>query len=321
MNAPDIDRLLAVLSGMQCGVFTRRQVLDLGGDDDLIRRRLSQRRWDRVAPGVYVLPSAAPTWNQRLWIARLTADVFAVVSHESAAALHRWPGFPDGPISLLVPHGAHPRLRGATFHETRDLWLVDTMVLDGLILTTPARTLLDLAGSGTRFGRLAVALDHGITNRSLTYSAIQHEMSAQARPGKPGVRLLAKVLDSRVGEPVPQSELERAHFGLYDRFGGARPTPQWPYPGREQVNGCADAGFQDALLAVETDGRKWHTRVADLKRDHHRDAEAARAGVQVLRLLHEDVIGDPEGSWRLVQETRRTRLAQLTPATGGNGWS
>jgi hypothetical protein len=273
---------------------------------------------------VYVLPGSPPTWHQRLWIARLTADLFAVISHESAAAFHTWPGFPYGPVVLLVPHGCHPRVPGATMHETRDLWLVDTMLIDHFIVTTPPRTLLDLAGSGTSFGRLAACLDHGLTHRQLTYSAIQAELSAQARPGKPGVRLLTKVLDSRIGEPVKQSELERAHFALYDGFGGPRPVPQWPYPGREQVNGCADAGFPDALLAVETDGRKWHTRVADLKRDHHRDAEAGRAGVQVLRLLHEDVVGDPEGTWNLVQETRRTRLRQLSPSSdtsGGNSRS
>jgi hypothetical protein len=311
--APDVDRLLAVLATLQCGVFTRVQVHDLGGDDRLVERRLRQRRWDRVAPGVYVLPSSPPTWRRQLWIARLTADPFAVVSHEAAAAMHEWPGFPEGPVSLLVPHGTHPRVRGATMHQTRDLWLVDTMLIDQLIVTTPARTLLDLAGSGIRFGRLAAAFDHGLTNGQVAYAEIQSEMAAQARRGKPGIRLLAKVLDSRVGEPVKQSELERKHFALYDRIGGPRPVPQWSYPGREQVRGCADAGFPDALLAVETDGRKWHTRVADLKRDHHRDAEAARAGVQVLRLLHEDVVGDPEGTWNLVQETRRTRLAQLAP--------
>jgi hypothetical protein len=312
MQLPDVDRLIAVFASIQCGIFTRAHVLAHGGSDELIRRRLAQRRWDRVAPGVYRLPGTPETWRQRLWIARLTIDPFAVVSHESAAAMHGWPGFPEGPVALLVSHGAHPRVDGATVHQTRDLWLVDTMLVDHLIVTTPPRTLLDLAGNGTRFSRLATALDHGLTQgRQLSYKAIQAEMAAQARHGKPGVRLLARVLDSRVGEAVKQSELERAHFALYDAYGGPRPVPQWPYPGRELVNGCADAGFPDALLALETDGRKWHTRVLDLKRDHHRDAEAARHGVQVLRLLHEDVVGDPEGTWSLVQETRRARRAQL----------
>ena len=316
-----IDRLVAVVASIQCGVFSRAQVLDLGGSDGLIRRRLQQGRWDRVAPGVYCLPGNPPTWHQRLWTARLAVDRFAVVSHESAAALHEWPGFPPGPVVLLVTHGSHPRAVGATVHQTRDLWLVDTTMIDHLIVTTPPRTLLDLASVRTRFGRLAAALDHGLTNRQVTYAGIQAEIAAQSRQGKPGLKLLAAVLDSRIGEAVPQSELERAHFALYERFGGARPVPQWSYPGREQVNGCADAGFPEALLAVETDGRKWHTRVADLKRDHHRDAEAARAGVQVLRLLHEDVVGDPEGTWQLVQETRRTRLRQLNPVSGGNSCS
>ena len=318
----DVDRLIHVFASMQCGVFTRRAVLDLGGDDDLIRRRLRSGRWEGVAPGVYRLAGSPDTWRQRLWIARCAIDAFAVISHESSAALRSWPGFHDGPIVLLVPHGTHPRVAGATVHQTRDLWLVDTELIDGLIVTTAARTLLDLAGTGIRRSRLLAAVDEAIVRRDATFAQIEAELAAQARPGKPGVRLLTSVLDSRRGQAVPQSELERKHFALYDRFGGPRPVPQWPYPGRAQVPGCADAGFPEALLAVETDGRRWHTRVADLKRDHHRDAEAARAGVQVLRLLFEDVVGDPDGTWSLIQETRRTRLRQLQllppVASGGN---
>jgi hypothetical protein len=314
------DAFLAILATLQCGVFARRQVLEFGGDDGLVARRLRAGRWERVAPGVYALTGTPDTWRRRLWAARLAVEAFAVVSHESAAAIRKWPGFAEGHLSLLVAHGAHPRVDGAVLHQTRDLWLVDTCVIEGLIVTTPARTLLDLAGVGTRIGRLAVALDHALTHREVSYEAIRAELIEQRRPGKPGVRRLTALLDERIGEPVKQSELERRHFGLYERFGGPRPEPQWPYPGRQQVNGCADAGFPEALLAVETDGRKWHTRVADLKRDHHRDAEAARHGVQVLRLLHEDVVGDPAGTWDLVQETRRTRLRQLASTGPTNDW-
>ena len=79
-ETPDVDRLVAVLAALPCGAFRRSQVLAIGGNDDLIRRRLRQRRWDRVAPGVYVLPSDPTGWHQRLWIARLAADPFAVVT-------------------------------------------------------------------------------------------------------------------------------------------------------------------------------------------------------------------------------------------------
>src|SRR3954462_12230706 len=126
MRGADVDRWIAVLAMTRCGVFTRPQVLGFGGTDELIRCRVRQGRWLRMEPGVYALAGAPPSWHQRLWVARLTAEFFAVVSHESAAAFHRWPGFPSGVLSFLVPHGAHPRVAGANFHETRDLWLVET---------------------------------------------------------------------------------------------------------------------------------------------------------------------------------------------------
>jgi hypothetical protein len=305
------DGLLAVFVAVQCGVFTRRQALECGFTDRMIRARLRSGAWERVAPGVYRLPDHRPTWRQRLWIARLTVDTFAAVSHESAAAIHRCPGFPEGPVVLLVRHGTHARPRGATVHETRDFWLDDCELIDGLLVTTPARMLLDLAGVATRERRLRVAAEDLVVRHKTTFGDINEQLKRQARRGKPGILLLTRVLDSLQGEPVKQSELERRLFALFDRYGGPRPQPQWPYPGRLQVNGCADAGFPDAYLAVETDGRRWHTRVQDLKRDHERDAEAGRHGVQVLRVLHEHVVGDPLGTWQLIQDVRRIRLSQL----------
>ena len=62
---------------------------------------------------------------------------------------------------------------------------------------------------------------------------------------------------------------------------------------------------------IEADGRAWHTRITDLKRDHERDADAARHGWQTLRLLHEHITGDPKGTAQLIRDVRRERLLLL----------
>lgn len=255
------------MAAAQCGVFRRRDAHAVGGTDRMIASRLASGRWERVAPGVYRLDGAPPSFRQRLWVARLVVDTYAVVSHQAAAALHHFLGFPPREVSLLVPHGKHRVVPGAVIHQTRDALLVPCHLDEGLIVSTPARTFIDLAAIGVGRRRLGSALDDAVVNHKVRLSDVHAEFASVARKGKPGVRLLAAVLDARSpGEPRPMSELERAHFALYDRFGGPRPVAQWRYPGRGAVPGCADGGFPDALLAVETDGRRWHTRIADIKR-------------------------------------------------------
>jgi very-short-patch-repair endonuclease len=107
------------------------------------------------------------------------------------------------------------------------------------------------------------------------------------------------------------STLERKLVELIDAAGLPRPRSQFPFPGRLFTNGCVDAAYVDAKLVIEADGRAWHTRIADIKRDHERDADAARHGWQTLRLLYENITDDPDGTAAIVRDVRRERLLQL----------
>ena len=72
-----------------------------------------------------------------------------------------------------------------------------------------------------------------------------------------------------------------------------------------------DFAYVDARLIIEVDSRSWHTRISDIKRDHHRDAEAGAHGWYTHRVLAEDLERDLEGEIRIIREIRRSRLAQL----------
>lgn len=72
-----------------------------------------------------------------------------------------------------------------------------------------------------------------------------------------------------------------------------------------------DGMYEDAKLIVETDGRRWHARISALAKDHLRDAEAAAAGYQTLRVMHEHVNGDPIGTLDVIRRTRLVRLSQF----------
>lgn len=137
-------------------------------------------------------------------------------------------------------------------------------------------------------------------------------MTSIARRGKPGIRRLARVLDKLTStKAVTMSKLERQLFELMAAAGLPRPISQYAFPGRLFTNGCVDAAYVDAKLVVEADGRAWHTRIADVKRDRDRDNDAARHGWQVLRLLHEHITADATGTAELIRDVRRERLLLL----------
>lgn len=91
--------------------------------------------------------------------------------------------------------------------------------------------------------------------------------------------------------------------------GNPKPVPQFTHPGRNPARGCVDFAYPDAKLIVEADGRRWHQRIADLKRDRARDTEAARAGWLTMRFMWEELKGDPDDVGAAVAETRAHRIA------------
>jgi very-short-patch-repair endonuclease len=100
--------------------------------------------------------------------------------------------------------------------------------------------------------------------------------------------------------------------------GGGLPPPerQFPLPGRGALYGLVDAAYPDVRLILEADGRRWHTRIRDLRRDHLRDAETARAGWQTLRFLYEEITVYPHELAATVADVRCIRAAQLGRSAG-----
>jgi len=282
-------------------------VHDAGGDDALARRRRRAGRWRSVGPGVYVLPGHPPTADQRLWAAWLAVGPQAVLSHETAAELHGIGPVLTGRLVLTNRHGLHHRLPGVFVHQLDDVADHHVAPVRGLPTTTPARTIVDLAAVSSP-GRLARIVETACADRRVTDEEVGAVLMELARPRKPGIRTLGRVLDARApGDPLPESVLERLLLEAVIGAGNPRPVAQFAHPGRHPRQGWADFAYPDVKVILEADGRRWHQRIADLKRDRARDNEAARAGWLTLRFLHEDLRNDPADVGRTVADVRASR--------------
>lgn len=298
----DEERAWLEVASRQAGAVARCQLLEAGLTPSAADRRVRSGRLTVELPGVYTVPGSPDTALRRRWVALLAVGPAAVLSFDSAARVHRLAAVPaDGPTVLTVPHSGWQRLPGVVVHQISDLSPDDRIVLDHLPVTSVRRTIVDLAATWRR-GRVAVTLDDAVAARKTTYAEVGECLRSVARRGKPGVRLLTALLDERgPGAVPPASVLERDFFGLVDRSPLPAPVRQHPLPRNDGALGLVDAAWPGVRLIVEVDGRRWHQRIADLKRDRDRDLQAAAAGWQVLRLLHEHIVGAPaETSAQLV---------------------
>ena len=98
-----------------------------------------------VARGVYLVAGAPRSWEQQTVIA--TTALGGVASHRCAARLHRLDGFADAPVELTLPRsGTRRHLDGVVLHWTRSMSPAMTTTVQGIRVTTLARTLADLGG-------------------------------------------------------------------------------------------------------------------------------------------------------------------------------
>ncbi|MBL8778157.1 MAG: type IV toxin-antitoxin system AbiEi family antitoxin domain-containing protein [Acidimicrobiales bacterium] len=306
-----LDSTVAELAATQYGVFARFQLLSLGISDKQIERFLKSGVWIRLAPGVYGYPGHRTTWDRRLWVAYLAAGERASVSHHSAAADFRVPGFPRRDLHLTVPHPDHQRVKGATVHQSRVLPAHHIIVLNGRRTTTLARTLVDLAPH-VSLARLDHAYEHAIVTERLTYSKMARTFRELAAPSRKGMNKLAHVLDERgPGYVAPASELERMLHEVVGLAGLPPLVRQHPLPGHHGVEGCVDGAHPEARLIMEADGRRWHTRLANLARDLARDKQAARVGWDTLRFIFVELTDDRTESAATMRDVYDERLDLL----------
>lgn len=166
---PDHRRLAATASA-QFGYFTATQAQAAGFSRDLLTHHTRSGRFLRIRRGLYRLrdyPTSPYGDVMAAWLA-VGSDA-AVISHETALGLHELSDATPDAIHLSVSRSKRhlPKLPGVVIHTTsRTLHPEDTVMIDSMRVTSPARTILDMADAGTLpsiVGRaVAQALDRGL---------------------------------------------------------------------------------------------------------------------------------------------------------------
>lgn len=277
------DAAVAEVARRQYGVVTRAQLRACGLSAKAIATRVRQRRLHRLHRGVYAVGHAAWTPLQREMAAVLAVGDGAVLSHLSAAYVWGLAEDPGGPadVTLCGRDTGRQDVRG---HRTRVLMPVDRTIRWGIPITTPARTVVDLAQYG---GDLEQMVAEGRAMKLLTEDQLREALRRSR--GRPGVGHLLALLDGEHGPAFTRSEAERRFLRLIraaqlpaprlnDRVGGFEVDFHWP---AERV-------------VVEVDGFAFHSSRRSFENDRVRDAALAARGVRVIRVTWRQLGDGPE---------------------------
>lgn len=295
-----MERVIARLATGQHGIVSRGQLLAAGLTHKQIDARLARGQLHDTHRGVYAAGHAALTLRGNWIAAVLACGLGATLSHRSAAALH---GLlrARGPSTHVTTWSTQRRRTPTiTTHRTRIL-PAERTVVDGIPVTTVARTLFDLAdGEDERsLGRAFEEADRLglLAQRELA------DLSVRGN-GRRGLGKYRRVLAAHRVPPDVRSEMERIFLEVCDRERIPRPeTNVWV------GTHLADGLWPAAKVVVELDSWGFHRTQATHERDHEETVELELAGYEVVRFSYRQLTRD---AGRVAARVRRALTTRAT---------
>jgi very-short-patch-repair endonuclease len=280
------ERAVAELAARQRGVVTRTQLRAIGLSRHAIDRRLKAARLHPLYRGVYLVGHSFPPPGARELGAALVCGPGAVVSHRAAAGLWRLLPRAPGEIDVTVPGRDRGRTYGIRAHRVVALEGRDVRQLEGIPVTAPARTIVDLAAVvAPRELEQAFAEAHArrLARRDELVSVLAR------RSGRPGTKALRALLDDDARPAITRSEAEERLLVLIR-------ASELPHPEVNVRVGYHEVDFlwRSQRLVVEVDGFRFHSSRAAFERDRLRDAELAAMGFRVVRVTWRQLVNRPE---------------------------
>lgn len=276
-----------------------------GLSPDVIKFRISSQRWTQLYPGVYATFTGPPGRNARLWAAVLLAGHGAILSHDTAAELHRLTDKAAETIHLTIPSQRRVRvIAGLCLHRSAravevtqaqsrpPCTAIEETVLD---LTQAARSFDDVCGWVTR------AIARELTDEKKLQAAMKKRSRLRWRADLREVIEAAVTGDHSVLEFRYHRDVERAHEL-------PEPARQVPFTSNDGRRGRRDRVYQEYGVVVELDGRLAHPEENRWK-DKARDNAAAAARQQSLRY-----------DWPAVTQRPCVTAAEVAEVLRNHGW-
>ncbi|MGH7555105.1 MAG: type IV toxin-antitoxin system AbiEi family antitoxin domain-containing protein [Longimicrobiales bacterium] len=283
----DIDARIIALAARQHGVISRAQLMHAGLAAHRIEYRVKRGRLQPIHRGVYRIGPIVARRSREM-AAVLACGETAVVSHRSAAAL--WRLIPaqqeTAPVDVSIRDRLHGPSTGVHLHRVGVMRADEIARLDGVPVTAPARSLVDLASCvGLRELERAVAQAdrRGLAKRE----SIERLLERHSR--RRGVPRLRALLHGDGHPALTRSEAEERFLALIRKARLGTPELNVTVRGYE-----VDCLWRAERLVAEIDGFEFHSSPEAFELDRRRDAVLVAAGFRVIRTTWQQLSNEPE---------------------------
>lgn len=303
---------MARLAELQQGHVHVRQLRAAGIGKSGLARRLRGGGLHAVLPGVYLVGRPHRDLRGRSMAGALYMKGDALVADRAAA--HIWemldttqvPGA-DAPVDVLVVGRGARSIPGVRVHRTRSVARMDIRWRNGIPVTSPARTILDLAGTMGELG-LEAALSAAFRKNLVRRAQLAEVMDRN--PRAKGISRLRALLEHVHALRDTRSEYERKFLSLLR----AAELPL-PLTNVRVADRLVDGVWPDLKLIYEFDG--WSVHRDKFESDRLRDQHLLIAGHSVMRISSRQIDFTPHA---LVARTAAVittlRLAAGQPGEG-----
>ncbi len=312
-GATEVTKTILRIAAPQSGVCTRTELLDAGVSSSALNRRIKVGFLTPVRRGVYVCESLATSSTE--WHAAAACVPDAILSHITAGVINNLPIEPPrrgDPIHVIAANATNRSYPQVVVHRLRRLPRAEDLTShEGLLVTAPARTIVDLASmvGPARLRHIvqtqAVKGDPSLDDLVACFDSI-------ARSGVNGISKLRRILAELVSDgAVHESELERAVAACLIESDITGFMPQYRPPWYDGLRDTVDFANPVLRIVLEADGRDWHTREQEMANDRLRDREAIKHGWVTVRVTSGEITKRPAATAADLAEIVAGRTAEL----------
>jgi len=270
-----------------------------------IRERV-EHSWLAYYEGVFRIAGTPDTWHGRLYAAAMASGRSGTISHRGAGAIYELAGGTRDLIEVSCLRWKRARHPGLVVHESRRLPDCDVTTVDGIPVTTPERTILDLASCFPSERYLEYVVQAARRKKLVTYESTRSMFDRHARRGLKGVRALRVVLDSWDPASRPtESEMETRLVQVLRDHGCPEPVTQFEVrDAAGELVARTDAALPQWRIVIEYDSKQEHSDEFQISNDARRLNRILAAGYAPLVARHRDLLTGGHDLYREIVQTR-----------------
>jgi hypothetical protein len=288
------DRRIATIATGQLGAFSRTQAHDAGLSDRQLRSRVQSGFLVQNGPNAFRIAGTPTSLRGELKERLLDIGDPVWCCAQTAAALHGFDGFAlRRPFHLLLPRERSLARWNTRIHRSQRIDLIDTAEVDGMPVTSPVRTLLDLARV-LPSDQLAACVDSALRDGGTNEDLLHRRIEALRSQGRFGLPLLHEVLAGHEVTRGGQSWLEREYLRLISRAGVPRPDtqPVLSRAGDRLVR--VDCRFPGTNVVVELLGYRFHRSRGQMATDATRYNALLAKGYSPYQFTYGQIVSEAD---------------------------